>query len=144
MRRLSTKYTSKGFLSFRKFEEENLWTLYALQEGVTSIPDKKRGHGSIQFIDSFFSLKGEAINSDEKSRMTILSGHTRITFDGTYRIQEKNIDGQPFKVMTFNKSGNIEDAPDKKYVKYEDNYFPGTTISARIFLSEDDFENGTN
>ena len=124
----------------KKFEEENLWTLYALQEGVTSIPDKKRGNGSIQFIDSFFSIKGDGKVAGEKSKMTILSGNTKIIFDGTYKIAEKITDGQKFKVMTFNNSGNIENTPNKDYVKYVENYFPGTLISARIFLNDDDFE----
>lgn len=139
MKELSKRYTKNRLFRGKQFEEENLWTLYALQEGVTSIPDKKRGNGSIQFIDSFFSIKGDGQVSGEKSRMTILSGNTRIIFDGTYRIKEKVSDGQKFKVMTFNDSGNIEDAPDENYVKYAENYFPGTLISARIFLNEDDF-----
>jgi hypothetical protein len=40
--------------------------------------------------------------------------------------------------MIFNKSGSIEDKPDSKYVKYVDNYFPGTIISAQILFNEDD------
>ena len=144
MKKLSEKYTKDKLFFGKEFEEENLWTLYALQEGVTSIPDKNRGNGSIQFIDSFFSIKGEDDMFGEKSRMTILSGNTQIVFDGTYRIEEKTSDGQKFKVMTFNDSGNIEDAPDKKYVKYVENYFPGTLISAKIFLNEDDFVENAN
>ena len=55
MKDLSKTYTRKLFFQ-RKFEEENLWTLYALQEGVTSVSPKdyKRGNGSIRFIESFF------------------------------------------------------------------------------------------
>ena len=144
MRRLSEKYTKNNWFTGKKFEEENLWTLYALQEGITSIPDKKRGNGCIQFIDSFFSLKGNDKASDEKSKMTILSGNTYIIFDGTYRITEKESDGQKFKFMTFNESGSIENLPDKNYVKYSDIYFPGTLISAKILLSEDDFIEDAN
>ena len=139
MRSLSSKYTKKRFFRGKQFEEENLWTLYALQEGVTSIPDSDRGNGSIQFINSFFSIKGEGQVDGEKSRMTILSGNTRILFDGTYRIMENTRGEQNFKVMTFNTSGNIEDTPDSKFVSYVTNYFPGTLISAQIFLNDDDF-----
>ncbi len=140
MRRLSENYTQKGFFNWKTFNEESLWTLYALQEGVTSVADKKRGNGSIQFIDSFFNIKGKFNDVGEKSRMTILSGNTNITFDGTYRIIEKEISNERFKVMTFNESGNIENKPDDKFVKYVDNYFPGTMISARICFSEDDYD----
>jgi hypothetical protein len=138
MKKLSDKYTKKGWIMGKDFEEETLWTLYALQEGVTSVADRKRGNGSIQFIDSFFNIKGEPNSKDEESRMTILSGNTNITFDGTYRIKEKDLSGEKFKVMTFNDSGNIEEKPDKKYVKFVENYFPGTIISAKIYFNEDD------
>lgn len=40
--------------------------------------------------------------------------------------------------MTFNKTGNIEDKPDDAYVKYSDCYFPGTFISAKLLLNDDD------
>lgn len=139
MGELSQKYTKSKWFSAKEFEEETLWTLYALQEGVTSVADKKRGNGSIQFIDSFFSIKGIQESADDKSRMTILSGNASITFDGTYRIQEKSSNGDKFKVMTFNESGSIEDKPNKDYVKFVNNYFPGTIISARILFHEDDF-----
>lgn len=38
--------------------------------------------------------------------------------------------------MTFNAVGNIEDIPDDRYVTYTDNKFPGTIITARIFIDE--------
>lgn len=138
MRDLSKRYTKSNWFSDTEFKEETLWTLYALQEGVTSVLDKKRGNGSIQFIDSFFNIKGDPLLVDEKSRMTILSGNTNITFDGTFRIMEKSVDRDTFKVMTFNESGNIEERPSKDYVKSVGNYFPGTVISARIYFHEDD------
>ena len=48
------------------------------------------------------------------------------------------MDGEPYKFMTFNQSGNIEDKPDSKFVKFVDHYFPGTIISARIMFNEND------
>lgn len=139
MKELSNKYTKRRLWN-SKFEEETLWTLYALQEGVTSIAptvNRKRGNGSIRFIESFFNLKGNNINDDTFSRLNILSGNTNIEFDGKYSIQEKNNDQNIFKVMTFNNSGNIEDKPDQKFVRYVNEYFPGTIISAKILFNED-------
>ena len=141
MKNLSESYTKRNLLLRKTFEEESLWTLYALQQGVTSIPPteyRKRGNGSIQFIESFFNIK-ESVEADDFSRMLIISGNTKIIFDGSYCIQEKEIENQNFKVMTFNTSGNIEDKPDNKFIKYMDNYFPGTLISAKILLNDDDF-----
>lgn len=146
MRNLSSDYTKKKFFFQKEFEEETLWTLYALQEGVTSVSPEKyplRGNGSIQFIKSFFNLKGEEKSNEYKSRMTILSGNTSITFDGTYKIVDKINENGKYSYMTFNESGNIEDKPDKEFVKYVKNYFPGTVISARIWLDEEKLNDGT-
>lgn len=137
MKSLSECYTKRNFFLKKCFEEETLWTLYALQQGVTSIAGKKRGNGTIQFIRSFFNIKGDQ-RADNVSRMIICSGNTQILFDGTYGITEKIDDKGKYNMMTFNHSGNIEEMPDKKYVKYTDTYFPGTIISANILLNDDD------
>lgn len=144
MKNLSNKYTERNYFLGSQFEEETLWTLYALQEGVTSVDPrkyKKRGNGSIRFIESFFNIKGVAEDDDKTSKMTILSGNTCIVFNGKYNIQRKVINDDEYKVMTFNDSGNIEDKPDKEYVKFVKNYFPGTMISAEILFDEGDIEN---
>lgn len=138
MKALSETYTRKKFFMNAEFEEETLWTLYALQEGITSHKDWKRGNGSIRFIDSFFKLKGDS-DCDDISKMTILSGNARITFNGKYRIIEKAKPGQrkPSKLMTFNNSGGFDEKPDKKFVTFADNYFPGTMIVAKIGIKYD-------
>jgi hypothetical protein len=142
MNKLSDSYKSKRWFLKDEFEEETLWTLYALQEGVTTVPkDKyiKRGNGSIQFIEKFLSFKGEAI-SNKSSNLTILSGKSKIMFDGTYRLSRGfNSYNEPCTYMTFNKSGNILEKPDKDFVKFVKNNFPGTMISASILFNDDDF-----
>ena len=140
MKDLSRKYTAKRYFG-TSIKEETLWTLYALQEQVTSVSPKKnvkRGNGSIKFIESFFNLKGENGNLDDVSRLAILSGNTSIVFDGRYGIKEKNKKDEKFKVMTFNDSGEISDKPDSNYVKFVKNHFPGTIISAQILISKND------
>jgi len=140
MQELSESYTTRKLFRQREFEEENLWTLYALQEGVSSVSPKeyKRGNGSIRFIESFFNIKG-SLEADDISSMTILSGNTSVIFDGKYEIQTKiNANNETFRVMTFNESGNIEEKPDNRSVCQRDQYFPGTLISAKILLNDDD------
>ena len=141
MKALSDAYTRRKLFSPAEFEEETLWTLYSLQEGVTSKADWKRGNGSIRFIESFFNLKGDQ-GKDNISYLTIVSGNTRITFDGNYRVKEvvKGKDKKAFKMMTFNESGDIGEKPDKKYVTFVDTYFPGTIISARISIKDNNTE----
>lgn len=141
MKELSAKYTAKQWFSEREFEEETLWTLYALQEGVTSVSQRKRGNGSIHFIESFFQLKGD-MEHDNSSCLTLLSGNTRIKFDGKYQIKKipRGKDGKLYKMMTFNDSGDIEQPPDKKYVTFAENFFPGTLIVAKIFIKFNNIE----
>lgn len=142
MKELSAKFTKRNLFFNREFEEETLWTLYALQDGVTRISDWDRGNGAIRFIESFYNLKGNDVY-DKVSKMVITTGHTRIIFDGTYKPIEKirGSKGTPYKMMTFNNSGNIEEKPDSNFVKYEANYFPGTLISVKIRI---DYENTEN
>lgn len=136
MKALSNRYTEKKFWSFKTFDEESLWTLYSLQDGVTSISPEdypQRGNGSLRFIESFFKLKNMD-REDKLSKMVLQSGHTKIVFDGTYGTAERVVNNNRYRVMTFNKSNNIEDAPDTKFVKRTDFYFPGTFIFANIIL----------
>ena len=137
MKELSKSYTKRQLFKQREFEEDTLWTLYALQQGVTSVAGKRRGNGTIQFIKSFFNIKGN-LDVDNISKMTIISGNTQIVFDGTYGITEKIDGNKHYDMMTFNESGSIEDRPDSSFVKTSDLYFPGTIISANILLNEDD------
>ena len=137
MSNLSDNFTKKRWFSRSQFEEETLWTLYALQEGVTS-KDTKRGNGSIQYIENFFKLKGDSLK-DSISKLVVMSGNTRIEFDGTYKIIEKQREEgrRKFKMVTFNESGDINDMPDKNFVKFSSNFFPGTMIAARILVKSD-------
>ncbi len=119
----------------KKFEEETLWTLYALQDGVTS-KKEKRGSGTITIIESFFKMKGDEKN-DRISNMMLVSGAACINFDGTYKIQKKiDENGMPMSVMTFNKSGSIEDKPDNAYVYSNDSFFPGTLLSVTLLFDK--------
>lgn len=142
MEELSEDYTKRGWFLKPDFQEETLWTLYALQEGVTS-KEKKRGNGSIQYIENFFRLKGDLIK-DDVSKLVIMSGNTRVVFDGTYKIFEKPSKDKKreFKMITFNKSQDIHDKPDQEFVTFAPQFFPGTMISARILIKFDNTKSG--
>ncbi|MFB3386603.1 hypothetical protein [Flavobacterium sp. LAR06] len=144
MNALSENFTNNGLFKRASFEEETLWTLYALQEGITCKP-KKRGNGSIQYIENFFKLKGD-MTKDNISFMTIVSGNTRIIFDGTYQVIKKTKEdsNRKYKFITFNESGDINDKPNKKYVNFAPNFFPGTLISARILIKFDNTNKNTD
>jgi hypothetical protein len=142
MQNLSEEYTNKGWFGYfgsKKFEEQTLWTLYALQEKVTSKKDWRRGNGSIRFIDRFFKLKGNE-EKDNTSKLTLISGNTKILFDGSYPLIDKIKGKDKFKIMSFNKEGDINIAPDKEFVTFTDCYFPGTLISVKLVITEDNLE----
>ena len=142
MKLLSDKFKKKSFLRPDAFTEENLWTLYTLQGGVSIIPPsiRKRGNGTIEFIDSFFKLKG-SVTADNISHLSIISGNTEIDFDGTYKIHRSlDSDGHTISKMTFNKSNSLEELPDSKYVYHIKNYFPGTIIYAQLLINDKDIE----
>lgn len=148
MTELSEQYLSKGWfqslIGKPGFEEETLWTLYSLQQGVTRFKGWHRGNGTMEFIESFFALKGDNL-PDEDSRMTLFSGNTRITFDGTYTpetVSKLNEDATQadIKLMTFNRSCRIDEQPDRKFVNFTDNFFPGTMIVAKIRIKNSNTE----
>lgn len=143
MQQLSDLYTKKGFFSSSEFKESTLWTLYALQQGVTIIPNANRGNGTVQFIDKFFDLR----ESDEKneSRMYLLSGNTIIEFDGSYELTNiSDENGNNRAIMAFNKIGSLREKPDANYVRHTKYFFPGTAIFARITLNSNIIKNETN
>lgn len=136
MKTLSSRYTRRRFWQTNKFDEETLWTLYSLQDGVTSVSPQRysqRGNGSLRFIESFFNLKN-VDGEDKVSKMVLQSGHSNIVFDGTYGTAERMVNNHKYRVMTFNESNDIEEAPDTKFVRHTDFYFPGTFIYANIIL----------
>jgi hypothetical protein len=145
MNSLAEKYTKRGFFGFlngNRFEEETLWTLYSLQDGVSSV-DKNRGNGTIKFIDSFLEL-GDS-NLDKTSKLNLMSGNTTIKFDGTYKtIVKLNNLGEDFKIIPFNNVGSLDEKPDQKFVTFVNNFFPGTMIYANICIKESDIIKNEN
>ena len=116
-----------------KWTKENLWTLYALQDGVSRCKKDEsadNGSGTIKLIESFNSIGQTKENKNPK--MSITSGSTNILFDGTYTLKEDANLGK--KIIAFNINNNLGEKPDPEYVKSLKSFFPGTVISMRFFL----------
>jgi hypothetical protein len=111
------------------FSEEALCTLYALQEGITSVPER-RGTGTTNLIDFFLQLAGK------KKRMCVLSGKALILFDGKYVLKSEEFPGGDRKVIAFNDENSLERPPDSLYVRTLSRSFPGTLISIKFNLKE--------
>lgn len=122
-----------------KWDKETLWTLYALQSGVSRLKSKEdptRGTGTIKMIDGFQTL-GKKIADDGKKLnpiMSITSGNVNIIFDGTYNLKEEHVDGGIRKIIAFNKENDLYKLPDENYVKNIKNYFPGTIITMNFYI----------
>ncbi|ABF42398.1 hypothetical protein Acid345_3397 [Candidatus Koribacter versatilis Ellin345] len=109
--------------------EEDLWTLAALQQGVsryrTDEKGKTRGNGTIELIRAFSEL------SDVPKKMCVVSGHTYILFDGSYKLRA---DSNGLQMIAFNTSNDLEKPPDPRYVRHLKHGFPGTIISMRFVM----------
>jgi hypothetical protein len=136
LRTLSDLHRKQGFFSFGRasWDEETLWTLYALQERVSRYSNtpkgRDRGNGTISIIEFFNQLAGGA------GRMCIASGRAFILFDGKYRLREMPHGDEMLKVIAFNADNDLTMPPDKEYVHRLENAFPGTIVSIRLKLDE--------
>ncbi len=120
----------------RFWQEDALWTLYALQEGVSRfrhLPGgEDRGNGTVRMIEFFRRLA----SSDPK--MVLLSGRTWILFDGTHSLETIIRDGEERKVIAFNEQNDLTVPPDPRHVQTLDRKFPGTLVSLKFKLRAQD------
>ena len=119
---------------------ENLWTLYALQEGVSRYNVEVnslgyRGYGTVDMIE-FFQRLGQSPQS--QPRMCVVSGRTHIAFDNRYHQMRPQVtqSGETRRIIAFNKDNNLEQPPEAGYVKQLRHFFPGTLIGLRFYLDK--------
>jgi hypothetical protein len=128
----------RNFLRFRTrfWQEDALWTLYALQEGVSRFRHQPggedRGNGTVRMIDFFTKLASSA------PKMVLLSGKTWILFDGTHSLKTIIRDGEERKVIAFNAENDLSKPPDHRYVRTLERNFPGTLVSLKFTLRNED------
>jgi hypothetical protein len=130
-RALAGQHTQRGWFRRPKWNEEALWTLYALQGGVSRFRDisPTRGNGTIEMIKVFSALAGK----DQK--MCIVSGSAYILFDGRYQLgSAQSTPTETQSVIAFNKENDLVFPPDPKYVFNLPFSFPGTLLSIRFNL----------
>ena len=126
------------------WDEEMIFTLFALQEGISRLRDKNikgyegRGSGTVSMIEMFNDI-GKCENG-LKPQMTIISGRTQIKFTDSYKMECVEFDkdivfgtGEK-RIIAFNKENNIYSSPDMNNVIKMSEYFPGTVISLKFYL----------
>lgn len=129
----------KGGFMPRRWEPENLRTIYALQEGVSrkNIESDRIGHrgkGTADLIN-FFQKLGQATDGRVTPQMCLVSGNTHILFDGRYEMRSMPFhDGQEAQVIAFNKQNDLSRPPDPNVVRWLPKPFPGTLISMKFYF----------
>jgi hypothetical protein len=111
--------------------EENLWTFYALQDGVSCTTDAGAGSGTVRLIEHFQQLS-RPDEEHQTSRMTVTSGNTQVLFDKKYSMQP--VGGR--KVIAFNQSNSLEEPPSSDNVRNLKHAFPGTIIALRFQMEK--------
>lgn len=125
-----------GSLFSSDWREEDLLTLIALQGDVSSksVDDSSdRGQGTVELIEFFQGVTTECGLRRLNAEMNIVSGSTRIRFDGTY--------GMAFRedlnrhIIAFNMGNDLTARPDRSAVmSLNEAHFPGTLITVRMPL----------
>lgn len=137
-----------GGLFSSQWREEDLTTLIALQGDVSSKNvdgSSDRGQGTVELIQFFQGVIDEcglinqasgsfvAPRSNLKAEMNIISGSTKIRFDGEYRMQFREDLNRD--VIAFNKMNDLFSRPDPKAViSLGEIFFPGTLVTIEIPL----------
>lgn len=128
-----------------QIDQEVLYTLLSLQEGISRLRDKSkegyagRGSGTVRMIQ-FFQDIGETEDNDMAQQLTILSGKVFINFNSKYKMEEVNFDGDEAfgtgskNIIAFNQYNDIFREPDVTCVKKIRENFPGTVISLKFYL----------
>lgn len=119
-----------GFFS-KSWREEDLVAVVALQGDISSKnvdENSTRGQGTVDFIEFFQSISAACVGHEVDAVMTLLTGRTKIHFDGRYQMSRSTIHGR--KTIAFNSANDLALAPDSKAVRaLEDESFPGVAIS---------------
>ena len=132
-------HRKKGFFQIG-WNPEDLYTLIALQQYVSTKNHKvtdTRGNGTFDLIRFFeqMCLECREGSSDVKPIMTLISGRTRVLFDGTYPMR---LNAAGVGVIAFNEDNDLLQRPDPAFVMpISSATFPGTVLSIKFPLSSD-------
>jgi hypothetical protein len=140
---LAKKHSQMGWFTPRNYTERDLWTLYALQDGVSRFADVPgtidRGWGTVRMIQAFQRL-GSTLTPGLTPKMVLISGDTLINFDSKYQLKEQAVANGEREIIAFNEGNTLEQRPDRNYVRSLRSYFPGTLLAFRFFIDKANLE----
>lgn len=128
------------------WNQEALYTVLALQEGISRLKDKnsegncKRGTGTIRLLETFYNLG--MTNKERNPLLSVYSGHIIIKFDGRYKLQEECFSDEIFghntrRIIAFNEENDIFSPANSDVVTVLKKKFPGTVISIKFYLDSE-------
>lgn len=118
----------------KDFTKENLFTLYALQEGISRLKfeTESRGTGTMKFINSFLEIGDyEDKNNDYIPYLLIYSGNTILKCSNKYR--PFLIDRVNYLSLNINKT--LSEPPDNSHLGSLNFKFPGTLLLVKVYLN---------
>jgi len=119
-------------------QKECLFTLFALQEGISRIKYEypSRGNGTMNFIRAFFDLGGLGDEIPKyKPILNFFSGKTSLNCDYKYKPFQKG----NFWILALNEEKDLSLQPDRKCLNLKNEYLPGTILQVKVFLNEEYF-----
>lgn len=132
-------HSAKNYFFPRSYSPEDLWTLYALQDGVSrfspSLGEIDRGKGTVRMIGAFQAL-GDTLDTSLKPEMTLISGASCIHFTKRYQMRLVPFPGGSREIIAFNDKNSLDERPDSKHVHSLTGKFPGTLLTFRFFIDK--------
>lgn len=125
-------------LSNRLNQEEPIWNVMALQDGISSQRTQSgtgntRGQGIMDFLTFISKIK-----TAQSAEIILLSGHSLIKIDYGYPIVKKLVgsNNEPRRRMVFNDSGDLLQPSDPEKVIYLKNEFKGTIFAGSFKIDK--------
>jgi len=131
--------TKNNMSSGSMFSKEEMFTLYALQEGISRLNYQKedRGTGTMKILKSFINL-GDYVDTKRKIEPSLLiySGNVFLKCDHKFRPQSR--DG--LDILALNEENDLSLPPVNSNLKKLKNPFPGTFLVVKLYLSKSNLE----
>ena len=116
-----------------------LATLYAMQDGISSLPEGAGGKGMMEMVELTNAL-GRTDDIKHQPAITIISGKSCIQFAGPYKGCFTHESGDGKRIQTFNAEKRFDFPPDWNYVYDLDVAFPGTIVALRFTIDHEALE----
>jgi hypothetical protein len=134
-------FKKRHFRQFNsRYAEGQFWTVLAMQEGMScqniSKEQEIRGTGTIRMIEFIDFISNRTVESGGCD-VILMSNDTMLRFDGKYQLQNTRFMKGDSLTIAFNPTNSLHLKPDPEYVVKMPLSFPGTLLSMRFRLDEE-------